>query len=120
MRISNVGGGAGYLRFDSSSNFMQSSGLARIYAAKTISAAGATPSLADTELAVITQSGATNVTGFTGNLGYSRVYVEFGDAHSTLVHSSTLVLKSGSNETPSAGDVKCFLGSSSGQTWREI
>ena len=119
MRIDNTGNGSGgYLRFDSSANFMQFNTLSVIHFNKSVS--GATPSLADTTLATLTQVGATNVTGFTGNLGNSECLVRFGDANSTLVHSASLSLKSGSNETPASGDVKRFLGAAAGQNWVEV
>lgn len=121
MRIVNIGGAGGYLRFDGGSNFIQWNNLTELHGPKTIANAGATPSLANTKYAIITQSGPTNITAFSGNLGRAQCFVEFGDGNSTLIHSANLDLRGGANVTPSAGDVYLFIGAGSGSSsWKQI
>lgn len=109
----NPSGNDGFWRFDSGSNFVQKKGIATLHTPTEINPAGATPSIAGAECIRIAQSGATNVTGFTGALTYQEFLVIFADANTTLVHGGDIILRSGGNETPAAGTAKRFLFSAS-------
>ena len=67
--------------------------------------AGATPDLSGGASFVVSNTGAQNITGFTGGEFYKVVSIRFGDANSTLVHSSDLVLEGSTNVTPTANSV---------------
>lgn len=118
IRIANKSGLFGYLRFDSAGNFMQINQLALLHVEKSVS--GATPDISGATLIRLSNGGATNVTSLSAGTANQEILVRFADANSTLIHSASLVLKSGVNETPAANVVKRFLMSTTGANAIEI
>lgn len=78
---------------------------------------GATPSVTDTIQAKITQSGATNVTNFTGGIDGQRLMVLAGDGNNTIVNGATIRTNTGGNIALSDGDTIEFYYDATNTRW---
>lgn len=79
---------------------------------------GATPDVSDGKIFNVTQTGATNVTGFANPQMGQEIILRFRDGNSTLINSSTLRIDGGANFAATTDDVLYFF--YDGTAWNEI
>lgn len=84
----------------------------------TYTAADTTPSVADTEVLPIANSGAISITTFDDGTAGQRIILQFADANTTIVHGATVKLSGGSNFTSTANDTMTLVLVSS--VWYEV
>lgn len=86
----------------------------------TLGVDNATPSIAGSSVWTTANTTATNITAFLDGIEESSFILVAADTHTTLVHSTTLlVLTGGVNLTLAVGDVLQFV-TLNGRTWRQV
>jgi len=80
---------------------------------------GATPSVASIARLVVSNAGATNVTGFTNSFADQEVELYFTNGNTTLVNSGTLALKGAVNVTPANSNIIVITRDPTNAAWVE-
>lgn len=109
------------IRFDSGDNAMQFAGIRETSSSKILTNPGTAVDISDTRLVRLNNSsGAANWASITNGKPYQYFAIEFGDANTTILNSTSLKLLSGGNEKPAAGDIKHFMTNSAGTAAKEF